>query len=1013
MLLLTSSFLPVTALQQKTTIMHLKDAIFKYGATQKLIATLTDRDGNPLNKKVVNFYVNTSIEWHYLGSNMTDNTGTAEYTVNITMPNGTYLFKAFFNGDSEYAPSEDIAQITVVGDVAFLPILLIAGKAIAVAVAEHLIMEYVFKPYVFTPLADYVKKSSFPYKEYYDEPAEIQQYVELALLVISVSQLLKNGYKAGFQFVAAREATGKAVGGHMRWFWHYAKRDIAEFTALLTGKIIEYIDNRVYEKKGVHLTDEEKSQINQSILPFFREPNDAFLRKTVSSTSLDSFIVDPIIGYSETIKVPENVKRMRIYLGWNISEYVENSFILKDPAGNTIIPQLNVIHPSDPEATKIAVELTVWDPPAGNWILWFNGSKLPSKTVVMSIQFDKIFEIIPQYVLVNPGYTVNITAIFNNFGNTTLMASLSPKNVPAGWNVTTPPYCPIIFPNSSSTMPISVMPPPDIRYGANQTLNVEAVINGSTYLESFTVFIYPYIEIEDGIAYLHERQLSDGSWSSSVGITSLATLAFLNAGYDETYPTVKKAIQYILANRNLDGSFGSGTYETSTAVWVLVATHNPDYHDEISAAKDWLIKAQSDEEDGTPPDDLCYGGWRYGISSHDGDLSNTQFALMALDAAYTELGLKKPDPNDPNGWAFKAIKFISRCQNRPASNDQPWAHDTTQPSYNDGGFIYHPKGWSLAGGTKSYGSMTAAGIWSLRLCGVDVNDGRIQNALKWLAKNEDGSFDDNPGHPYDQPRCFLYYYYLTLAKALTMCFLQKLGEVDWYNALSTKLIDLQCNDGHWVNAPASHGWEDNPDLATSYAILSLQVRWIPAAIKSLSWLTIILRSNADLHVYDPLGRHVGKNYETGKIEIQIPNATYIYDEFQNITIPELESGNYRIVLVGIGTGSYTLNVTGGVGNITVSKYSYTGNITKREVHGSVVNVAMITWLTIHVERARALGDINGDGIVDYKDLAIMCSCYGTKAGDLNFRSEADLNNDGYIDYKDLAILISNYGRGTS
>jgi len=457
------------------------------------------------------------------------------------------------------------------------------------------------------------------------------------------------------------------------------------------------------------------------------------------------------------------------------------------------------------------------------------------------------------------------------------------------------------------------------------------------------------LAIKKGLQWLRGRQYPDGSWSSSVGITSLVALAFLNAGYDETDPTVNKAIQYILAHRNSDGSFGWGTYETSTAVWALVATHNPDYHDELTAAKDWLIKAQSDEEDGTPPEDPCYGGWRYGISSHDGDLSNTQFALMALDAAYTELGLRKPDPDDPNGWAFKAIKFISRCQNRPASNDQPWAHDTIQPSYNDGGFIYHPAGWSLAGGTKSYGSMTAAGIWSLRLCGVDVADGRIQDALKWLAKNEDCSFDDNPGHPYGQTHCFLYYYYLTLAKALTMCFLEDLGGVDWYAALSTKLIYLQFNDGHWVNAPASHGLEDNPDLATSYAILSLQVRQIPTEIKSLSQLTIILRSNADLHVYDPFGRHVGKNYETGEIVIQIPNATYIYNEFQNITIPEPESGNYRIVLVGTGTGSYTLNVTGGVGNTTVFKYSYTGSITKGEVHESVVNVAMITWLTIYVE----------------------------------------------------------------
>jgi hypothetical protein len=33
-------------------------------------------------------------------------------------------------------------------------------------------------------------------------------------------------------------------------------------------------------------------------------------------------------------------------------------------------------------------------------------------------------------------------------------------------------------------------------------------------------------------------------------------------------------------------------------------------------------------------------------------------------------------------------------------------------------------------------------------------------------------------------------------------------------------------------------------------------------------------SDLDLHLYDPLGRHVGLNYETGEVENQIPNASY-------------------------------------------------------------------------------------------------------------------------------------------
>ena len=454
--------------------------------------------------------------------------------------------------------------------------------------------------------------------------------------------------------------------------------------------------------------------------------------------------------------------------------------------------------------------------------------------------------------------------------------------------------------------------------------------------------IYVAWAIKAGLQWLREHQ-TDGSWQNSVGITSMATLAFLNVGYDERDPTVSKAIQYILANRRGDGSFGWGTYETSTAVWALVATHNPDYHDEIVQAKDWLILAQYDEGEGATTADPCYGGWRYGSSPSDGDLSNTQFALMALDAAYSELGLKKPDPNDPSGWSFKAIKFISRCQNRPASNDQAWAHDTTRPSYNDGGFIYHPGGWSLAGGTDSYGSMTAAGIWSLRLCGVAVTDERVQAGLNWLINNEDCGFNDNPGHPYDQANCFLYYYYMTIAKALTMCFLHDLGEVDWYAALSARLLQLQYDDGHWVNDPASHGMEDIPELATDYALLALQTKQPPPATL---WMSIILASNAELCVYDPQGRHARLD------DVTIPGATFEIDEEgrQIVNLTELEAGKYTIELIGIADGDYCLTINGYRDEEQTFSKTFEGTIKKSQtLVGSALVTSMVGALTIYTE----------------------------------------------------------------
>jgi hypothetical protein len=57
--------------------------------------------------------------------------------------------------------------------------------------------------------------------------------------------------------------------------------------------------------------------------------------------------------------------------------------------------------------------------------------------------------------------------------------------------------------------------------------------------------------IEKGLHWLRTQQNPDGSWQNSVGITSMSALAFLNADYTEDDPTVNKAIQYILANKNV------------------------------------------------------------------------------------------------------------------------------------------------------------------------------------------------------------------------------------------------------------------------------------------------------------------------------------------------------------------------------------------------------------------------------------------------------------------------------
>lgn len=66
-------------------------------------------------------------------------------------------------------------------------------------------------------------------------------------------------------------------------------------------------------------------------------------------------------------------------------------------------------------------------------------------------------------------------------------------------------------------------------------------------------------------------------------------------------------------------------------------------------------------------------------------------------------------------------------------------------------------------------------------------------------------------------------------------------------------------------------------------------------------------------------------------------------------------------------------------------------------------------LTLIIKLILLVGDLNNDGLVDYKDLAILISRYGLAKGHVNYLEDADLNSDGNIDYRDLVLLIAHYG----
>jgi hypothetical protein len=557
--------------------------------------------------------------------------------------------------------------------------------------------------------------------------------------------------------------------------------------------------------------------------------------------------------------------------------------------------------------------------------------------------------------------------LFNNTGADTLNYFVKLREaVPAGWFIGANDGLPIplrfdqkydvsgVQPGSTAFTKWIIAAEPNTLGGTQVTFDLyrdglgwwENKWLGNQWLDSITVTLYSESgqeAINAGVNWLRApgRQLANGSWSNDAATTSMAVLTMLNAGYKQTDSIVANGIQYILSQVHADGSVGHEpgryTYRTSIAILPLVATHNAAYRTLIEKMRGWLVNSQWDEScafGSVPQSNSYYGGFGYG--SHERpDLSNTQWALMGLKAADRELNMNAADTYQ------KALVFLDRCRN------------------GDGGSAYTP-------GDVSIHTMTAASVWSYSLCGVDATDSRIRGGINWLKDRY--SVTNNDGWGYWSE----YYYKVTVAKALSMSHQTKLGTHDWFADLSQALINEQNRNRQ---ASGYGSWPDTgmggQEMSTAWAIMALQTRTLPVGA-NLS-MSMILKSHADLHVYDPLGKHLGVNYVTATLDQQIPGATLKYyldanqdgvceaseeqqpTNYLNIpvewvqvaTLPQLSAGSYRTELVGTSTGPFELQMEGAQDDTAVPGATFAGNISLGERLATTVTVtAMEGALTL-------------------------------------------------------------------
>lgn len=100
-------------------------------------------------------------------------------------------------------------------------------------------------------------------------------------------------------------------------------------------------------------------------------------------------------------------------------------------------------------------------------------------------------------------------------------------------------------------------------------------------------------------------------------------------------------------------------------------------------------------------------------------------------------------------------------------------------------------------------------------------------------------------------------------------------------------------------------------------------------------------------------------------------------------------------------------------NLTFMDVNYTDPLRLEAAKWNLSAIADISFLSdtpvTLVLHANIIGDINGDGKVDMKDISYVARRFLCLPSDSLWDPVADINNDGRIDMKDISLVARHFG----